>query len=86
MDRFTAYPWKSPLWKGERKPVYDTVSSVKWKGTEEGSEAMVAEGVYTGIMPVKGLPLPFISYGGSFLFSSFMMIGLILNFGRTEID
>ena len=40
----------------------------------------------TGIMPVKGLPLPFISYGGSFLFSSFMMIGLILNFGRTEID
>ena len=40
----------------------------------------------TGIMPVKGLPLPFISYGGSFLFSSFMMIGLILNFGRTEIE
>ena len=39
-----------------------------------------------GLMPVKGLPLPFISYGGSFLFSSFMMIGLILNFGRTEIE
>ena len=39
-----------------------------------------------GLMPVKGLPLPFISYGGSFLISSFMMIGLILNFGRTEIE
>ena len=39
-----------------------------------------------GLMPVKGLPLPFISYGGSFLLSSFMMIGLILNFGRTEIE
>jgi rod shape determining protein RodA len=39
-----------------------------------------------GLMPVKGLPLPFISYGGSFLFSSFMMMGLILNFGRTEIE
>ena len=36
----------------------------------------------TGLMPVKGLPLPFISYGGSFLVSSFMMVGLILNFGR----
>jgi len=40
----------------------------------------------TGIIPVKGLPLPFISYGGSFLFSSFMMVGLVLNFGRTEIE
>ena len=40
----------------------------------------------TGLMPVKGLPLPFISYGGSFLFSSFMMVGLVLNFGRTEIE
>ena len=39
-----------------------------------------------GLLPVKGLPLPFISYGGSFLISSFMMIGLILNFGRTEIE
>ena len=40
----------------------------------------------TGLMPVKGLPLPFISYGGSFLISSFMMVGLVLNFGRTEIE
>jgi rod shape determining protein RodA len=40
----------------------------------------------TGMIPVKGLPLPFISYGGSFLFSSFMMVGLVLNFGRTEIE
>mgnify|MGYP001588775076 FL=1 len=38
----------------------------------------------SGLMPVKGLPLPFISYGGSFLVSSFMMIGMILNFGRED--
>ena len=38
----------------------------------------------SGLMPVKGLPLPFISYGGSFLLSSFMMLGLILNFGRED--
>jgi len=38
----------------------------------------------SGLMPVKGLPLPFISYGGSFLVSSFMMIGMILNFGRDD--
>ena len=40
----------------------------------------------SGLMPVKGLPLPFISYGGSFLVSSFMMIGMILNFGRDDGD
>ena len=39
-----------------------------------------------GMIPVKGLPLPFVSYGGSFLISSFMMIGLVLNFGREELD
>ena len=38
----------------------------------------------SGLMPVKGLPLPFISYGGSFLVSSFMMVGMILNFGRDD--
>ena len=37
-----------------------------------------------GMIPVKGLPLPFISYGGSFLLSSFMMLGIILNMGREE--
>ena len=40
----------------------------------------------SGLMPVKGLPLPFISYGGSFLVSSFMMVGMILNFGRDYGD
>ena len=31
-----------------------------------------------GLIPVKGLPFPFISAGGSFLISSYIMIGLIL--------
>jgi rod shape determining protein RodA len=36
--------------------------------------AMVA-----GLVPVKGLPLPFMSYGGSSVLSSLLAIGLILN-------
>lgn len=32
-----------------------------------------------GMIPVKGLPLPFISYGGSFLLSSYIMVALIMN-------
>ena len=31
-----------------------------------------------GLIPVKGLPFPFISAGGSFLLTCFIMIGLIL--------
>ena len=30
-----------------------------------------------GLIPVKGLPFPFISAGGSFLFTSYIMLGLV---------
>ncbi len=36
-------------------------------------------GMTIGIMPITGIPLPFISYGGSALFSFFAAIGLVLN-------
>ena len=48
------------------------------------SHIFINSAMASGLMPVKGLPLPFISYGGSFLVSSFMMIGMILNFGRDD--
>ena len=32
-----------------------------------------------GMMPVTGLPLPFLSYGGSFLISCLIMLGLLVN-------
>jgi rod shape determining protein RodA len=34
-------------------------------------------GMNIGIMPVTGIPLPFISYGGSSLLTSYIMIGII---------
>lgn len=37
-------------------------------------------GMVTGIMPVTGLPLPFVSYGGSFLNTSMIAVALLLNF------
>ena len=33
-----------------------------------------------GLIPVKGLPLPFISAGGTFLITCYLMIGLIMRF------
>ncbi len=38
--------------------------------------------VVTGMVPTKGLPLPFISYGGSSLIVNMMAIGLLLNVSR----
>ena len=35
-------------------------------------------GVNIGVLPVAGVPLPFISFGGSSLFSNFISIGIIL--------
>ncbi|MBF0472479.1 MAG: rod shape-determining protein RodA [Nitrospirae bacterium] len=36
-------------------------------------------GMVLGIMPVVGVPLPFISYGGTTLIANFMTIGLLIN-------
>ncbi|MEM4992728.1 FtsW/RodA/SpoVE family cell cycle protein [Priestia sp. SB1] len=36
-------------------------------------------GMCIGILPITGIPLPFISYGGSSLMSSMFLIGIVLN-------
>ncbi len=35
-----------------------------------------------GITPVTGLPLPFVSYGGSAMFANLAAVGLLLNVDR----
>ncbi len=50
------------------------------------AQVFVNAAMTVGLIPVKGLPLPFISYGGSFLVSSFMMIGIVLNFASHWSD
>ncbi len=42
---------------------------------------LVNIGMTIGIMPVTGLPLPFISYGGELSPDQFLAIGLVLNIG-----
>jgi rod shape determining protein RodA len=43
-------------------------------------------GMAIGIMPVTGIPLPFLSYGGSSCISNAVMVGLLLNFSVNRHD
>jgi rod shape determining protein RodA len=42
-------------------------------------QAFINIGMTLGIMPVTGLPLPFVSYGGSAMFANLIAIGLLQN-------
>lgn len=47
-----------------------------------GSQALINFAVSTGLMPTKGLPLPFISYGGSAFFVNMMAVGILINISK----
>jgi cell division protein FtsW len=47
-----------------------------------GVQAFVNVGAVTGILPITGVPLPFVSYGGSSLLFSMVGAGLLLNVAR----
>lgn len=46
-------------------------------------QAMINIAVTTGLVPTKGIGLPFISYGNSSLASTIAVIGLMINFAKT---
>ena len=47
-------------------------------------QATVNMAVVTGLLPVIGVPLPFISYGGSALLMSLCAIGVVLSLARAR--
>lgn len=49
-----------------------------------GLQAVINIGVSIGALPTKGLPLPFISYGGSALIINMVAVALLLNISRIQ--
>ncbi|WP_026703018.1 putative lipid II flippase FtsW [Salibacterium aidingense] len=46
------------------------------------SQAIVNAGAASGLLPITGLPFPFLSYGGSSLLVSLASIGIVVNISR----
>ncbi len=47
---------------------------------------VINTGMTVGIAPVTGIPLPFLSYGGSALWTNMTLVGLILNVGMRRFE
>jgi len=58
---------------------YLAVGIVSWLVVQ----ALVNIGSMVGVLPMTGVPLPFISYGGSSLFMSLAAIGILLNIDKS---
>jgi cell division protein FtsW len=74
------------IWRGIRtairaKDTYGTLLAIGITSVI-AIQAIINIAVVTGSMPVTGVPLPFISYGGSSLLFNLMAMGMLLNISR----
>ncbi len=50
-----------------------------------GLQAVINLGAVTGVLPITGVPLPFLSYGGSALVVSMVAVGVLVSIGRASV-
>ena len=63
--------------------MFVTKSGAGWQGERE-KEREQTIGMNIGMMPVTGIPLPFMSYGGSHILVEFISIGIIGRFALSK--
>jgi len=51
-----------------------------------GYQAFINMGMVMGLLPVVGVPLPFLSYGGSSMVALWVAIGLLQSIHRTDLE
>jgi len=74
------------LWRGvrisrEAESSFDELVAIGLTGSI-GIYAFLNVAVVTGLLPTTGLPLPFVSYGGSAIVMNLLSIGILLNISR----
>jgi cell division protein FtsW len=50
------------------------------------AQMMINLGAVTGVLPIAGVPLPFVSYGGSSLLPSLIAVGMLMSFARRRLE
>ena len=50
------------------------------------AQALINIGAVVGALPITGLPLPLVSYGGSSLTFTLMAMGMLLAFARAQLE
>jgi cell division protein FtsW len=76
------------LWKGYKiaKESSDVFSKLTALGITSWItiQTIINMGAMIGISPLTGIPLPFISYGGTALLSELAGVGILLNIARNN--
>ena len=59
---------------------YGATAATAWIG----AQALINIGAVLGLLPIAGLPLPLVSYGGAALLITLVAIGMLMAFARSE--
>lgn len=80
---FVVFIWRGIVTAVKAKDAYGTLLAAGITSVI-AIQAIINIAVVTGAMPVTGVPLPFISYGGSSLVINLIAVGILLNISRQK--
>ena len=78
---FTALAWSGLRIAARAPDLFGALTAVGITGWFAG-QALLNMGTVTGLLPVTGVPLPFVSYGASQLLTSLAAVGILTSVGR----
>lgn len=82
---FIIFVWRGIKIAVTAKDIYGTILAIGITAVI-AVQAIINIAVVTGSMPVTGVPLPFISYGGSALVFNMFAVGILLNVSRQTVN
>lgn len=80
---FITFVWRGAVTAMKAKDVYGTLMAAGITSVI-GLQAVINIAVVTGSIPVTGVPLPFISSGGSSLVVNLIAVGVLLNISKNN--